>query len=75
MIWFFSMSAVKREKDWAKKHAVIVDEIEDLGEGYSDALRDGHWRLGEEPEHCISIRIQETLAWLRTVQTTVDDNV
>ena len=35
------MSAVKREKDWAKKHAVIVDEIEDLGEGYSDALRDG----------------------------------
>ena len=29
------------EKDWAEKRAAIADEIEYLGEGYSDALRDG----------------------------------
>ena len=29
------------EKDWAEKRAAIADEIEDLGEGYRDALGDG----------------------------------
>ena len=29
------------EKDWAEKRGAIADEIEDLGEGYCDALRDG----------------------------------
>ena len=30
-----------KEKGWAEKRAAISDEIEGLGEGYQDALREG----------------------------------
>ena len=40
---FFQVSSEKGipEKDWAEKRAAMADEIEDLGEGYRDALRHG----------------------------------
>ena len=63
---------MKRKKDWAENRAVIVDEIEDLGEGYSDALRDGWVKNLSTAYPPGSKRLSLDL---RTVQTTVDDNV
>ena len=56
------------EKDWAEKRAAIADEIEDLGEGYRDALRDGWVRYlsAAYPPGFKSLSLD-----LRTVQTKV----
>ena len=41
LLELFDFFQVRREKGIPKKRAAIADEMEDLGVGYCDALRDG----------------------------------
>ena len=63
------------EKDWAEKRAAIADEIEDLGEGYRDALRDGWVKYLSAAYPPGSKRLSLGLGMVKTKVVVEDDDV
>ena len=64
-----------QEKGWAEKRAAIADEIEDLGEGYRDALRDGWVKYLSAAYPPGSKRLSLDLRMVQTKMVVEDDDV